>query len=729
VAVAAVASVGLVGGMAPGATAAPRELWVVPGVNNAGGPSPTDLGTADFDGDGVVDVVVANINRSGLVVLPGTGGTVLGPPVLTPLPSAGAAIAVEVADFDEDGRPDVVAAVISDAGSTLKVLTGDGDGTFTSRYSRSSGSERLAVGDLNGDGHVDVVASAGGSQGDQLEVSFGNGDGTLGAPAVYPPPFFIGVSDVEVADVDRDGDLDVVYAEGPPVTRLNDGTGALGARIVSADSQGRLSAYTLEVGDLTGDGMPDVVLGDASGGRVTIAAGQGDGRFTFSSAVAGVAYQVAHLALADLTGDGRLDVLAPGDLDFGGVERVLAVLAGTPAGTLAAPERWNTGGASPTPVDLDGDGVLDVVATDDAGGTVWAVRNAGRARLRAPRVTVVNQPGFLVGSLDAADVDGDGRSDVVVRLPQDVGVYRGQPGGTLGPLQRSPVPELPLGTAFGDLDEDGRTDVVMSGDSPNLFWSRGNGDGTFGAATVLDSRSTAAIYSVQVGDVNGDGHLDVAAITAGRVTVLRGNGDGTFQPAEATGTANGGLHLADMDGDGDLDAVSVERTGTTNFSSSRVRVNANDGTARFIQVQTVSLPNNNSGSVVADLLGDPLPEVANVGPRGTDGGVSGLFVLPNIGGTLGPAIRHPAGISDIAAADVDGDGDTDLATLATTSPGRSVQVFTALDRPGLGSPTAYPGFVNPDSLVLADTTGDGRPEIATVRSSNPSQLALYQHVS
>lgn len=719
---------GLVGGVAP-AGAAPRELWIVPAVNAAGGPSPADLGTGHFDGDGLIDVVVANINRSGVVVLPGTGGTTLGAPVLTPLPAAGAATAVEVADFDEDGRPDVVVAVLSDAGSSLKVLAGNGDGTFTTRYSRATGAERLAVGDLDGDGHVDVVASAGSSQGDRLEVSLGNGDGTLRAPALYPPPYFLGIDDLELADVDGDGDLDAVYAEGPPVTRLNDGTGVLGERIVSSDSQGRMSAFTIEIGEMTGDGVPDVVFGDSSGGSVTIGAGQGDGRFTFSSVVEGVAYQVAHLALADMDGDGRLDVLAPGDLDFGGVERVLAVLAGTPAGTLAPPQRWMTGGASPTPVDLDADGVLDVVGTDDATGTVWAARNAGRARFRAPRVTVIAEPGFLVGSLDAADVSSDGRADVVVRLPRHLGIYRGQAGGTLGPLERSAVPTLALGTAFGDLDGDGTVDVVMGGNSPNLFWSRGNGDGTFGPATLLDSASTSAIFAVQVGDVDADGDLDVAAIAGGRVVVVRGDGAGSFQRGEASGTANGGLHLADMDGDGDLDAVSVERTGTLNFSSSRVRVNTNDGTGRFTLGQTVSLPNNNSGSVVADVLGDPLPEVANVGPRGTDGGLAGLFVLPNTGGTLGTALRHPAGINGIDAADVDGNGRTDLVTLATMSPGKPIQVFTTLDRPGLGTPTPYPGFVSPDGLVVADTTGDGRPEIATVRSSNPSQLALHHHVS
>lgn len=381
-----------------------------PGMFDAAGPSVNDFAVADLNTDAKNDIAVANINRSGVPTLLGDGTGDFGAPIITPLPNAGAATSIAAADFDGDGRMDLVSAYVSDAGPGGRILLGKGDGSFALGQNLTGTIEQVVAGDFNADGNPDVAYSAGTINGDSINVALGKGDGTLNPAKVYPPPFYISLYDLQTVDVNGDAKLDLVYLEGCPTVRLGNGDGTFGAEVCSGDSQARLTGVVFTTGDFNGDGKVDMAIGDASGGHVTIATGSGDGHFTFSTQYSTIAYQVISIASGDFTGDGRLDLLASADLNWQGVEQSFVLMKGKANGTFASFSRWISGGFALTPAFIDGDNLIDLVSTDlISTGDAFVTLNEGRGILGAPRsFSTVAWPGYIANG----DLNGDGRKDV-----------------------------------------------------------------------------------------------------------------------------------------------------------------------------------------------------------------------------------------------------------------------------------------------------------------------------
>jgi len=297
-------------------------------------------------------------------------------------------------------------------------------------------------------------------------------------------------------------------------------------------------------------------------------------------------------ASADLNADGRPDVTA---VEFG--TDFLAVRITTGAGTFGPIRRYVVGikPSFVTSGDFNGDGHADVAVSNTGSLYISVLLGNGDGTLQPARSYSLSGPnagllGLSVGSfsLEPADVDGDGLLDIVAgnMVTNDVAVLVGRGDGTFAPARTyaiggpSSIGLLSFTVAVGDFDADGDPDVVTGG-ALSLTVMRNDGNGQL---TATSSNPTGvATVCAKVGDVNADGILDAVATSWGsQYQVLLGNGDATFRNGERR--ASGGLvgqcfSLGDLDGDHDLDLAIANSTSTAGVGA--VAVLMGDGQGHF----------------------------------------------------------------------------------------------------------------------------------------------------
>ncbi len=339
---------------------------------------PHSVVAADVNGDGRLDLVVADAGTSDAAVLIGREGgfapavkyrTGLRPKV------------VVAADLDRDGKLDLVSA--NQDGSSVSVLLGNGDGSFRRHrdYPTCFHAHDVTTGDLNGDGSLDLAVACFG--GTVVSVLDGRGDGTF-APHVDHESGK-GPHSVVARDLNGDGRLDLAVAnhDGDSVGVLIGTGGGNLAPVVRYPVGAR--PHRIAAGDLNGDGRLDLVTANDGSSDVSVLLGAGDG--TFADAVQYPSGSVPKgIAVADLDGDGHLDVVTantggnyPGPPD-NPLGDTVSVLLGTGTGTLG-PARTYLAGATPFSVavaDLDGDGHEDIATANWDGGNVSVIPGRGR---------------------------------------------------------------------------------------------------------------------------------------------------------------------------------------------------------------------------------------------------------------------------------------------------------------------------------------------------------------
>jgi hypothetical protein len=378
-------------------------------------------------------------------------------------------------------------------------------------------------------------------------------------------------------------------------------------------NSGGFDALSVAVADVNGDGKPDLVVASlcASGtdcqyvgrGRVGVLLGNGDGTFQAAVAYDSGGVNARFVAVADVNGDGKADVLVANYCDSSGNCNAngpgsVGVLLGNGDGTFQAAVAYGSGSFDALFVavaDVNGDGKADLVVGNcqadrcgngSLGGTVGVLLGNGDGTFQT--ALSYGSGGQFAYSVAVADVNGDGKPDLVVANYCDgsrfcgngsVGVLLGNGDGTF----RAAVPYSAKGfadsIAIADVNGDGQLDVLVADFlAPNSSRSRvgvllGNGDGTFQAATAYGSGGAATV-SIAIGDVDGDGKLDllvanecitvgtVGTCANGSVGVLLGNGNGTFQPAatyKPDGAFPSSVAVADVNRDGKPDLVVASR--------------------------------------------------------------------------------------------------------------------------------------------------------------------------
>jgi hypothetical protein len=350
------------------------------------------------------------------------------------------------------------------------------------------------------------------------------------------------------------------------------------------------SPWSVAVGDLNRDGIPDVVVANPANNTVRVLLGEGDGIFRTPVSYAS-GFGPDSVAIGDFNGDGMPDLVVA---NLG--SRTVSVLLGNGDGTFQPQISYATG-SNPWSVavgDVSGDGIPDLAVANQSSNTVSVLLGNGDGTFQ-PQISDLT--GANPWSVAIGDFNGDGKSDLAVanEASNTVSILLSNGDGTFQPQASYSVGSAPESVAIGDFNGDGQPDLAVANYVSNsISVLLGSGDGTF--QPQISYAAGYNVSSVAVGDFNGDGIPDLATVNYnyGTASVLLGNGDGSFQTRRAYPIGNRSLPLsvavADFNGDGmpdiaatgaDLYVILGEQT--ANYSMAGVSVRGN-GTHNVVAI-------------------------------------------------------------------------------------------------------------------------------------------------
>lgn len=764
-------------------------------------PLPSQIMPMDLDDDGDQDIVVAcGQVTSGLQLQLfknlGNGDYEFHSALSTPTTTESSVARWVAADFNGDGKQDLAKAyrssALADTGKLNVYLRNGGFSFAQSTLDLDIPPGTICAGQLDGAGGADLVIADNRfpevysylSEGGAAFTRSGpyatedlsrdiDGDGTPDTQSD-----FHGV-DCQISDLDGDGDGDLAYTNGfvrklsashggghvNNIVRLpNQGAGSLGPYQILRDQMGR----ELAAADMDGDGDRDIVtvgvsLAGPDGYTIIVLPNTGGGGFgpeqRFASG--GGAGQIGRPRLADIDGDGDMDVGVPlrGPVS-GNVNDHLAdawaLLRNDGHGGLGQPELWPAGAdifdlefanvdgmAGPEALSLAGDDARFAVYYNRSGQ--YLVPTA--AKLDDPRA--VTKGTTLVAVADV-DVQNDGRQDLAIITNHSHLVADGPDtlvlldGGSLSATRIDLSQRVPSRVLAGQLAGAAAKDFAVLFMGSNFITDSTPpgvgvllGNNSFQPAPMKFTPLNATPEDFAALEVNGDGVMDMAVLryrlagelTAG-VSILAMAGDGGLAPlAEITLGSNSPLSIdqrfpdalaaADMDGDGRKDLLAVTEG---LFGSTYVRVLLNKGGGVFEAAGNEAVLSRRGAldAIAADVDGDGRADA--VLAMGTDvfGNGSGtVVVLPNLGaGQLGGAVSYAIGGApvQIVAAQIDGAKGLDL--LAVDDLNNEVVLLLNDGSGGFSKQQRYLAGGGADGLAVAELNQDGYLDVAVINDND-----------
>ncbi len=595
-----------------------------------------------------------------------------------------------------------------------------------------------------------------------------------------------GAIKVYVADLDRDGDLDVLSASllDNKIAWYENllGTAEFGQqRIISFSS---LKVNALHVADIDGDGNQDVLAASLDDNKIAWYRNLGDGIFGSQQVITNQALVAQAVYAGDLDGDGDIDVLSASrdDNKIAWYENTNGQGAFSAANIINTDALWANGVLAK---DMDGDGDLDVVSSSELDDKIAWYRNEGAGVFSGE--IIVTTGANAVREIYLADIDGDGDMDIVSAssASDTIAWYENTDGAGAFGAERviTRQADFAQGVFAIDLDLDGDIDVLSASlnDSKIAWYENTNGQGTFSAQKIISSTASGAA-SVVAGNLDGDEDIDILSASrfdnkiawyesfAGKGRVQFGG----FNPI-ATFSQSIGAHAvytADINGDGYKDVLSasyndgkiawylndkgrlgLQRIITTTASGARdvfaididndgdqdvlsasggdnaIRWYENfDGEGSFDLVHVISTNANNAYAVfAADLDTDGDPDVLSA--SSSDDKIAWYENLDGDGNFSEERIISKAtkGATDVIAVDVDGDGDHDVVSASTFDD--KIAWYENLD--GRGTFGEQRVVTTDADLAIAihasDIDGDGDFDLVSA-SSGDNKVAWYENL-
>lgn len=666
-------------------------------VTYATNSSPDAVAVGDLNGDGLDDIAVAHATAPNIGIFIQNVGGLLNSMVAYASPQAGYDD-IAIGDVNGDGRNDVVKSNGQGANPQLSVYLQNGSGTLGTAvpYTITGCSSfcrplSVSIGDVTGDARADIVMSYGGNRPtSNIAVFAQSTDGSL-LPFVSYPAYDIPQS-VKVADINRDGRMDVVTA--------HNGWEAVG--IFLQQSNQILKPYSLvstpyssyqpegmAVGDINHDGLPDIVVADNNNGLVVL-------------------YQSLTFVPT------RTSTITP-----------TRTITPTPTITLT-PTITMTRTITPTPT-------ISLTPTITPTPTITLTPTITPLPLALPVFpSYVARPvaGGQGAAVGVGDFNHDGLLDAAITTQNQLLVYMQNANGSLAAPVTYADGMRPLSMSVGDLNHDGWADIVTTNFDANtisVFLQQANG--TF-ANRVTYATSTSP-DAVAIGDLNGDGLDDIAVShwTAPNIGIFIQNAGGSLNNMVTYTSPEAGyddIAIGDINGDGRNDVVKSNGQGINPQLS--VYLQNSSGTLATAVSYTMSCTDClASGVSIGDVTGDSRADIVisyHIGASGI-----GVFAQATDGSLL-PVVSYPAYSSPgpIKIADVNLDGHPDVVTGHSGSI--KLGLFLQQSNQTLTSYALYNipysgGGYNPEGMAIADINHDGLPDIL-IADANNGLLTVYQ---
>jgi len=489
----------------------------------AAGTVPIDLIAAELNGDSNLDLAVQNRDSHDLSILLGTGsGTFNLAQTIVQLSGTGLEGQLLCDDFNGDMIPDL----LSTNSSEVIWIKGLGDGTFDPPI-HAGGGGKISIGDFNTDGNKDFASSS--EYSNSISFYIGTGSGSFAEI-----PMIVGSPDPQrfiIADINHDAFPDIASSSGStfafyvlmgvPVTPY------FNLPATTDHSNGGFTRGSLITADVSGDGNLDMIT--SNNGNIAVLYGTGQGCFS-SPRTFPASSNVLDIYAADLNADGKTDIVSANGTDFNisvflnnGSGFAPRVQYGTGPGTDA-------GSQSLAVADVDGDGKLDVLTVNNnSSGTISVLRGNGDGTFN-PYTQYAVDPGPV--AIGVGDLNGDLKPDLVVACPSSYTVNVLMNDGSGGfPTYSQLFTNRPTDVVLVDFNHDTHIDLLYSG-STQAGWLLNDGSGGFSPDTGISMPGFSIPGNLKTGDFNGDGNIDIVAGGPQYNTsasIVFGDGLGAFQ--------------------------------------------------------------------------------------------------------------------------------------------------------------------------------------------------------
>lgn len=679
---------------------------------------PISVVSGDFNKDGKLDLVAANLFANTISVLlgDGTGGFSLPTNLPVVADGKGSPAGLAVADFNSDNKLDLAVAIEYNPGRVF-VMRGDGAGNFSVSNMLDAGvnTTTVAIGDFNDDSKPDLAAV---NKGDVVLALAGNvsvfvNDGLGGFGTATN--FSAGSTPVAIVtgnfDNDSSTDLAVANSASNNISILA-GNGA-GSFTAASNIPVGTNPSGIVAGQFNGDTRLDLAVTNTGSDNVSVLLANGSGGFgaatNYSSGITPFG-----IGTGDFDGNGKTDLAVAN-----GFANQASVLLNDGSGGFGAPLASNVG-SQPLSLavgDFNGDTKADLAVANSSSNNISILLGKGNGTFG--RTTFLfSDPQAIV----TADFNKDGRLDLAVANfgGDKVTVFLADNTGGYNVPSEFNVRVKPLSMVAGDFNKDGKSDLAVANNgSASISILLGDGTGNFGTQTEF----TAALQprSLAMGDFNKDGNLDLITANEGasNLTLLLGAGDGTFGTPSiiVAGAKPVSVKVADLNGDGNQDFVAA------NLNSNFVSVLLGNGTGGFTAASNVNLPASSNGRAVTlgDLNKDQKLDLLVALNAASDivvalGNGNGSF------GTSSTITTTGANPTDIAIGDFDGDAKADVAV--TNSSNDFLTIFPGKGDGTFLTPKDFGTGAGPVALDTGDLNNDQRLDIAVVNSSSNSLTLL-----